>query len=233
MAQDPSAKTDVVTDVEKGAGFFARHIKLIIFIGLVVLLAPFVTAIIQIVVGVARGVGAMGKSLSNLFGPVASYVSQMGKNCQDHPGSWDCWLLVLAVGILPVFKLFISSWRDGKFQKTIDAIAELTARKSDDVAKDLATKTRDDFEERIKGLPDEEQKRAQTDLLDMIVTRLGAKNVKDMLSTAQSQSSIAQAEKDEQQKNAAAETRAATDDSNEGKSGTDQKEADDIAEGLR
>ena len=191
-----TAPPDAVTTAEKGVGFFARHWTLVVFIGLAVLLSPALVAIIQVIVGVARGIGDFGKVLAGFFGPIGSWTSQMSQKCADHPTSWDCWLLYIGVGMLPIFGGLIKAWRAGKFSKTVDNIAANNNTPVDAAARDSCDRTRAAYDAAASKLPpaDKENPKVRAYLEALVAGR----EVKRQLEASQLASQLEQAAKDQQ-----------------------------------
>ena len=159
---EPSKSTpDIVSTVEKGAekggGFLVRHWGLAILIGVCIVLSPLLVTLTQIFVGVGKGIGAFGKTISDLLGPAANYLSAMGEKCKENPGSWDCWLFEIASFVLPVFGLLIPGLIKGKLTDTTDALAKVENKTTSEETTDLATKSREKAGEVISKLTDEQR----------------------------------------------------------------------------
>ena len=199
---------------------------LIIFIGLAVLLSPALMAIIQVIVGVSKGVGAFGKVLVDLLGPIGSWMSNMGAECENDPGSWKCWVFYVGTGILPIFGGLIQAWRKGKFQNTTNNIAELTSQHVDQVAKDACDKFNERWSEVEKKLTPEQ--RDNPEFVSAAVTRLVANIEKERLDSAQNQSQLADEDKKEQQNELTREKTEATTEAEEGLTPREKEEVQEV-----
>jgi len=161
MSDTAAAAPPKPDPLQKTEGFFARHWKLLLFIGLCVLCTPLLTAIVQIIVALAKPLEGIEKAIADCLGKFAQVLQAIEKECQENPNGWKCILVQIAIVVLPVMDFIYTRFggRKGKgtAEDTVEQVAAMEDKPKRDLNNDIATGAREDAEAVLRELSPELQ----------------------------------------------------------------------------
>lgn len=159
MSDTAAAAPPKPDPLQKTEGFFARHWKLLLFIGLCVLCTPLLTAIVQIIVALAKPLEGIEKAIADCLGKFAQVLQAIEKECQENPNGWKCILVQIAIVVLPIMDFIYTRFggRRGKgtAEDTVGQLAAMENKPKRDVNNDIATGAREDAEAVLQKLSED------------------------------------------------------------------------------